>query len=90
MSILLQALWPLLKFLQMHVGLTSDQVWGTSLVVQYLPCNAGDVDPISGQETKIPHTMELLSPRATTRESVCRCERYYFTMIKTWQKQTDK
>lgn len=54
-----------------------------SSVVKNLPCNAGDVDPIPGQETKIPHAMELLSPRATTRESVCCNERSYFTMIKT-------
>ena len=38
-------------------------------VVRYLPCNAGDVDSISGQGSKIPHAMEQISLRATTRGS---------------------
>ena len=31
-------------------------------VVKNLPCEAGDVDSISGQETEIPHAAEQLSP----------------------------
>ena len=39
------------------------------------PCNAGDVGSIPGNETKIPHAVEQLSPLATTRESVSHNER---------------
>ena len=48
------------------------------LVVKNLPCNAGKVGSIPGQETKITHAVEQLSPcaqllslQATIRESVC-------------------
>ena len=38
-------------------------------VVENLPCKAGDLGSVSGQETKIPHAMlQLLSPHATNRE----------------------
>ena len=37
-------------------------------VVKNLPCNAGDASSIPGQGTRIPHTMEPLSQRATTTE----------------------
>ena len=33
-------------------------------MVKNLPSNAGDTDSISGQETKIPHVTEQLSPHA--------------------------
>ena len=36
-----------------------------------LPCNAGDAGSIPGQETKIPHSKELLNLKATTKESKC-------------------
>ena len=39
-------------------------------MVKNLPYNAGDADSIPGQETKIPHASELLSPRAATTELV--------------------
>ena len=38
-------------------------------MVKNLPCNAGDSGLIPGGGTKIPHTLELLSLQATTRES---------------------
>ena len=38
-------------------------------MVKNLPCNAEDVSSISGQETKIPHASEQLSPRASTTEA---------------------
>ena len=44
-------------------------------MVKSLPCDAGDVGSIPGQRTKIPHAMKQLSPRATTRQSVCHEER---------------
>ena len=37
-------------------------------VVKIPPCNAGDVNSIPGQGTKIPHAMEQLSPPAATTE----------------------
>ena len=37
-------------------------------VVKNLPSNAGDVGLISGQGTKIPHALEQLSQRTTTKE----------------------
>ena len=40
-------------------------------VVKNLPCNAGNTGLIPGWGTKIPHAMEQLNPRATTRASVC-------------------
>ena len=43
-------------------------------MVKNLPCNAGNVDMIPGQGTRIPHAAEQLNPHATTRESVCRNE----------------
>ena len=39
-------------------------------VVRNLPCNVGDMGLISGQESKIPHAMEQISLRVTTRGSV--------------------
>ena len=41
-------------------------------MVKNLPCNAGNVDLIPGQETRIPHAAEQLNPHATTRESTTR------------------
>ena len=41
-------------------------------VVKNLLSNAGDMGLIPGWGTKIPHTMEQLNLRATTRESVHR------------------
>ena len=48
-------------------------------VVKNLPSNAGDVGSTPGQGTKIPNAVgqlswvpQLLSPRASTREAVCR------------------
>ena len=38
-------------------------------MVKNLPCNAEDVGSISGQETKIPHASEQLSPCASTTEA---------------------
>ena len=35
------------------------------------PCNAADAGSIPGWGSKIPHTMEQLSPCTATRESVC-------------------
>ena len=35
------------------------------------PCNAADAGSIPGWGSKIPHTMEQLSPGTTTRESIC-------------------
>ena len=40
-------------------------------VVKNLTYNAGDVGLITGQETKIPHVVGQLSPRATTTELTC-------------------
>jgi len=40
-------------------------------VVKNLPSNAGDMDLISVQGTKIPHAMEQLSLRAATAEPAC-------------------
>ena len=37
-------------------------------VVKNLPCNAGDIGSIPGQGTRIPHTEEQLSQRATATE----------------------
>ena len=61
--------------------------WGFSggPVVENPPCNAGQASLIPGQETKIPHAAEQLSPHSTisepkhsgahwcalTRDSVC-------------------
>ena len=42
-----------------------------SPVVKNLPCNAGDVGSIPGQETKIRHASEKLSLCVTTREPPC-------------------
>ena len=39
-------------------------------MVNQLPCNAGDVDLITSQGTKIPHVSRQLDPRAVTREPV--------------------
>ena len=39
-------------------------------VVENPPCNAGDAGLIPGQETKIPHAAEQLSPHTTTKESM--------------------
>ena len=36
-------------------------------VVKNLPCSTGDITSIPGWGTKIPHALEQLSPRATTR-----------------------
>ena len=41
------------------------------LVVKNLPTNAGDVNSIPDQGTKIPHAREQLSPQATTTEPMC-------------------
>ena len=38
-------------------------------VVKNLPFNAGDTDSIPGQETKIPHALEQLSPCPITTEA---------------------
>ena len=38
-------------------------------VVKNLPCSAGDVGSIHSWGTKIAHATDLVSPRATTRES---------------------
>ena len=40
-------------------------------VVKNLPSNAGNVDLIPGQGTKIPHATRQLSPHATTTEPTC-------------------
>ena len=40
-------------------------------VVGSRPANAGDMGSIPGQGTRIPHTSEQLSPRATTTEPAC-------------------
>ena len=48
-------------------------------VVKNPPCNARDMGSIPGQRTKILHAMEQLSPRATTRQSVCHKERSHVT-----------
>ena len=39
------------------------------LVVKNLPCNAEDVSLSAGQRTKIPYTLEQLSPCAATAEA---------------------
>ena len=39
-------------------------------MVENVPCNAGHMDLIPGQGTKIPQAMEQLNACATTRESV--------------------
>ena len=44
-------------------------------MVENLPCNAGEVGWIPGQETKIPYAIEILSLCATTRESVHHSQR---------------
>ena len=38
-------------------------------VIQNPPCNAGDMNSIPGQGTRIPHTARQLSPCARTTES---------------------
>ena len=49
-------------------------------MVKNLPCNEGDSGSIPGPGTEIPHaTGQLLSPQATTRESMCSNERSYMT-----------
>ena len=48
-------------------------------MVKNPPCNARDVGSILGQRIKIPHSMKQLSPRATTRHSVCHKERSHVT-----------
>ena len=40
-------------------------------VVKDPPSNAGDVDSVPGQETKIPHAAGQLSPHAATTEPAC-------------------
>ena len=40
-------------------------------VVKNPPSNAGDMGLIPGQGTKIPRALGQLSPRTTTRESLC-------------------
>ena len=40
-------------------------------VIKSPPCNAGDAGSIPGGATKIPQAAKPLSPRATTRESMC-------------------
>ena len=40
-------------------------------VIKSPPCNAGDAGSITGGATKIPQAAKPLSPRATTRESMC-------------------
>ena len=40
-------------------------------VVKNLPCNPGDSGSIPGQETKILHAKEQLSPCATITEPAC-------------------
>ena len=40
-------------------------------VVKNPPCNAGDTGLIPGQETKIPHATEQLSPCCHSLEAVC-------------------
>ena len=35
-------------------------------VVRNLPCNAGDIGSIPGQETKIPHAVDQLRPHNAT------------------------
>ena len=37
-------------------------------MVENLPCNAGDMDSISGRGTKSPHAIEQLSPHSTAGE----------------------
>ena len=44
-------------------------------VVKNPPCNAGDLGAIPGGGTKILYATDLLSPRAATREPICRNER---------------
>ena len=38
-------------------------------VVKNLSCNAGDLDSIPGQGTKVPHDLEQRSPLPTTTEA---------------------
>ena len=42
-----------------------------SPVVKNLPCNAGNVGLIPGQDSKIPYAMNQLSLRTTTSEFEC-------------------
>ena len=48
------------------------------------PCNAGDMGLIPGRGTKIPHAMELLSPRTTTREFMYFTERSRLMQQRSW------
>ena len=48
-----------------HLGLPGD------LMVKISPCNAGDMDLIPGQRTKIPHAVGQLSLCAATTEPTC-------------------
>ena len=49
--------------------MNSLQGFPSSPVGKSPPCIAGDTGSILGPGTKIPHAMEQLSPRSTTRES---------------------
>ena len=51
-------------------------------MVRNLPCKAGDAGSIPGQGTKIPHSLEKLSPQAATRGSVSHNERSYMMQRK--------
>ena len=51
-------------------------------MVRNLPCKAGDAGSIPGRGTKIPHSLEKLSPQAATRESVSHNERSYMMQRK--------
>ena len=57
---------------------------GFPLVVQWLRthCNAEDADLIPGWGSKIPHAAHQLSPRGTTRESVCCNKRSHMTPLR--------
>ena len=48
-----------------------DQAFLGAPMVKDPPSNAGDMGLIPNCRTKIPYTMQQLSPQATTREPVC-------------------
>ena len=50
-----------------HTVITIMRDFRGGLVVKNLPCNAGDVVMVPGQETKVPHIAEQLSPCITTK-----------------------
>ena len=53
---------------EFHPILKLNQGLPCGLALKSLPCNAGDAGSIPGQQTKVPHAAEKLSPSTTTTE----------------------